>query len=91
MSSAAETVLHQAFCRIVAEYHPFCEYIGYSECDGGFVVGYRGSNGDKYLLLNTDLQVVEDQSFGFTRSAGVAAIALGVLGALFGVDSQQRY
>ncbi len=91
MSSAAETVLHQAFCRVVAEYHPFAEYIGYSECDGGFVVGYRGSNGDKYMLLDTDLEVVDDQSFGTTRSLSVAAFAFGVLGALFGVDNQQRY
>ncbi len=88
--SASEILLHQSFEQIVAQYHPFAEYIGYKECEDGFILCYRGSGGDKYMSLDTNLNVVDDQTLGTARTLGIAAVAIGILDIFFG-GNQNRY
>ncbi|HBL13574.1 MAG TPA: hypothetical protein DD379_19685 [Cyanobacteria bacterium UBA11162] len=89
--SAAEIVLHRHFQSLVSEYHPFAKYEGYAECDEGFLVAYRGSGERKYMLVDTDLDVVHDQTVGTTRWANVASFALAGLFLLGGGGQNQRY
>lgn len=88
--AASEILLHQTFEQIVADYHPLATYIGYQECEDGFILCYRGANGDKFMALDTNLNVVQDQTMGTTRSLAIGAVALGILGAIFGVSGQQN-
>lgn len=89
--SASVTVLHRQFEQIVNAYHPFANYVGFSEIEDGFVLGYDGGNGTKYMVVDCEFDVIKDESFGTSRSMTIGAIALGFLGAVLGVDQQQRY
>lgn len=74
--SASERLLHRTFQELVEAYHPFAEYEGYTEVEEGFLVGYRGIGERKYMLVDTDLDVVADECFGTTRwSALISGIS----------------
>jgi hypothetical protein len=89
--SASQIVLHRHFHSVVANYHPFAEYEGYTECDEGFLVAYRGNGERKYMLVDTYLDVVDDQTVGTTRWANLASFALAGLFLLGGGGQNQRY
>ena len=50
--SASEYVLHNIFKNIIADYHPFAEYEGYTEGKDGFIIFYQGENGQQHLVVD---------------------------------------
>jgi hypothetical protein len=87
--SASEVVLHQRFYEIVSEYHPFAEYIGYSDLEDGFILYYRGSGEEQQMAIDIEGNVVADTTMGTTRSLGLFAAGLSILSVLFGGQSNQ--
>lgn len=81
---ASEIVMHRMFAEIVASYHPFAEYLGYQEAEDGFIICYQGSNGQQYMAIDTEGNVLGDTTMGTTRTVGILAIGAAILGAMFG-------
>lgn len=81
---ASEIVMHRMFAEIVADYHPFAEYLGYQEAEDGFIICYQGSNGQQYMAIDTEGNVLGDTTMGTTRTVGILAIGAAILGAMFG-------
>jgi hypothetical protein len=84
--SASATVLHRHFEHLVETYHPFATYLGFSEIAEGFVLGYDGGNGTKYMIVDCEFDVIADETFGTSRSLSFGAIALEFLSAVLGGD-----
>ncbi|MEM8779370.1 MAG: hypothetical protein AAGF26_10970, partial [Cyanobacteria bacterium P01_G01_bin.49] len=72
--SASEIVMHQMFAEVVASYHPFADYIGYQEAADGFIICYQGQNGQQYMAIDTQGNVLSDTTVGTTRTVGVLAV-----------------
>lgn len=87
--SAAAHVLHNIFNEIVEEYHPFAEYEGFAEVEGGFILRYRGPNGEQHMLLDSDCNVIDDTTLGTTRTMGIVALGASLLAAFLGVPQNQ--
>ncbi|MGD1700615.1 hypothetical protein [Dapis sp. BLCC M229] len=85
--SASEIVMHQMFAEAVAHYHPFGEYLGYQEAADGFIVYYEGTNGQQYMAIDTEGNVLGDTTMGTTRTVGAFAVGVAILDALFGGSS----
>ena len=81
---ASEKVMHQSFYNIVAEYHPFAEYLGYQELPDGFVIYYEGSNGQQRMLVDVDGNIVDDTTLGTTRTVSLLAVGAALLSSLIG-------
>lgn len=87
--SASVEILHRMFGEVVAQYHPFADYLGFDDCEQGFIVYYRGSGEIQYILIDTEGNIVGDTTVGTTRSMGLLALGAAVLGAFMG-DQQNR-
>ena len=85
--SASEIVMHRMFAEAVEHYHPFAEYLGYQEAADGFIVYYEGTNGQQYMAIDTEGNVVGDTTMGTTRTVGAFAVGVAILDALFGSSS----
>lgn len=81
---ASEIVMHRMFEEIVATYHPFAEYIGYQDAEDGFIICYRGANGEQYMAIDTEGNVLNDTTIGTTRTMGIVAIGAAILSVMFG-------
>ena len=79
--SASETVMHQMFSQIVAEYHPFADYLGYQESDDKFIIYYQGANGQQAMVV--------DSTLGTARTAGLLAVGAAVLSLFLGSQSNR--
>jgi len=82
--SASENVMHQIFNTIVSQYHPFAQYLGYAEGEDGFVVYYQGPNGQQYMVVDTEGNILADTTMGTTRTLGILTAGAAILSALFG-------
>lgn len=82
--SASEYVLHNIFKNIVADYHPFAEYEGYTEGNDGFIIYYQGANGRQHIVVDIQGNVVSDSTVGTTRILGVLAIVVAFVSGLVG-------
>jgi hypothetical protein len=82
--SASETVMHQMFANLVAQYHPFANYLGYQEGENGFLVIYDGGNGRQAMVVDINGEVVQDTTMGTTRTVGLVTLGALLLGGLFG-------
>lgn len=82
--AASEIVMHRIFAEIVNQYHPFAEYVGYQDGEDGFIICYRGANGEQYMAIDTEGNVLGDTTLGTTRTMGIVAIGAAILGAMFG-------
>ncbi|MDJ1168961.1 hypothetical protein PMG71_05940 [Roseofilum sp. BLCC_M154] len=78
--SASETVMHQMFANLVAEYHPFANYLGYQEGENGFIIIYDGGNGRQAMVVDTHGNIVQDTTLGTTRTLGLLALGAWLLG-----------
>ena len=87
--SASETVMHQMFSQIVAEYHPFADYLGYQESDDKFIIYYQGANGQQAMVIDTEGNIVADSTLGTARTAGLLAVGVAVLSLFFGGQSNR--
>ncbi len=85
--SASEIVMHRMFAEVVAYYHPFAEYLGYQEAEDGFLICYEGTNGQQYIAIDTEGNVLGDTTIGTTRTVGVLAVGAAILDAMFGGSS----
>ncbi|MGB3509279.1 MAG: hypothetical protein WBA93_08560 [Microcoleaceae cyanobacterium] len=82
--AASEIVMHRMFVEIVASYHPFAEYLGYQEAEDGFIICYQGQNGQQYMSIDTEGNVLGDTTLGTTRTLGALAVGAAILDAMFG-------
>jgi hypothetical protein len=82
--SASEYVLHNIFKNIIADYHPFAEYKGYTEGKDGFIIFYQGENGRQHLVVDIQGNVVSDSTVGTTRILGVLAVVVAFVSGLVG-------
>jgi hypothetical protein len=87
--SASETVMHQMFSQIVAEYHPFADYLGYQESDDKFIIYYQGANGQQAMMIDTEGNIIADSTLGTARTAGLLAVGAAVLSLFFGGQSDR--
>jgi hypothetical protein len=87
--SASETVMHQMFSQIVAEYHPFADYLGYQESDDNFMIYYQGSNGQQAMVVDTEGNIIADSTIGTTRTVSLLAVGAAVLSLFFGGQSDR--
>lgn len=85
--SASEIVMHRMFADVVAYYHPFAEYLGYQEATDGFIICYEGTNGQQYMAIDIEGNVLGDTTMGTTRTVGVFAAGVAILDALLGGSS----
>ena len=85
--SASEIVMHRMFAEAVAYYHPFAEYLGYQEATDGFLVYYEGANGQQYMAIDIEGNVLGDTTMGTTRTVGAFAVGVAILDALLGGSS----
>ncbi len=85
--SASEIVMHRMFAEAVEHYHPFAEYLGYQEATDGFIVYYEGTNGQQYMAIDIEGNVLGDTTIGTTRTVGVFAAGVAIIDALFGSSS----
>jgi hypothetical protein len=74
--SASATVLHRHFEHVISTYHPFADYLGFSEIEDGFVLGYDGGNGPKYLVLDCEFNIISDETVGTARLMTFGGILL---------------
>jgi hypothetical protein len=82
--AASEIVMHRMFAEIVANYHPFAEYIGYQDAEEGFIICYQGANGEQYMAIDTEGNVLGDTTMGTARTMGLVAIGAAIFCAMFG-------
>ena len=87
--SASENVMHQIFSHTVAEYHPFAEYLGYAEGEDGFVVYYQGANGQQYMIVDTEGNILSDTTMGTTRTLGLLTAGAAILDLFMGGQSNR--
>lgn len=87
--SASETVMHQMFSQIVAEYHPFADYLGYQESEDNFIIYYQGANGQQAMAIDTEGNIIADSTLGTARTAGLLAASMAVLSLFFGGQSNR--
>ncbi|NES03153.1 MAG: hypothetical protein F6K22_09990 [Okeania sp. SIO2F4] len=73
---------------IVASYHPFADYLGYQEAEDGFIIHYQGTNGQQYMVIDTQGNVLSDTTLGTTRTLGALAVGAAILDAMFGGSSR---
>ncbi|MBD2184544.1 hypothetical protein H6S82_11925 [Planktothrix sp. FACHB-1355] len=87
--SASEQVMHRMFSEIVAQYHPFAQYIGYQEGEDGFMLHYQGPNGQQYMIVDTEGNILGDTTMGTTRTMEVLTVGAAILSAFFGGQSNR--
>lgn len=82
--AASEYVMHQILGKIVANYHPFAEYLGYQDGEDVFIVYYQGANGQQHMVVDTEGNIISDSTIGTTRTIGALAVGAAFLSALMG-------
>ncbi len=82
--SASEIVMHRMFAEVVASYHPFADYLGYQEAADGFIIHYQGPNGQQYMAIDIEGNVLGDTTMGTTRTLGALAVGAAILDTIFG-------
>lgn len=87
--SASETVMHQIFSKIVADYHPFADYLGYQESDANFIIYYQGAKGQQAMMVDTEGNIISDSTMGTMRTVGLLAVGAAVLSLFFGGQSNR--
>lgn len=87
--SASEQVMHRMFSELVAQYHPFAQYIGYQEAEDGFILYYQGSGDRQYMLVDTEGNILGDTTMGTTRTMEVLTVGATILSAFFGGQSNR--
>lgn len=81
---ASEQVMHRHFYHLVAEYHPFAEYLGYQEAEDGFIVYYNGGNGQQAMLVDVEGNILNDTTLGTTRTMGLLGLGAAILSGFMG-------
>jgi len=79
--SNSEIVLSRHFEQVVGYYHPYAEYLGFTEYGDYFVVAYQGIGEPKFMVLDEDLDVVADETVGTTRWGGALSLLSDVIDA----------
>lgn len=87
--SASEQVMHRMFSEVVAQYHPFAQYLGYQEGEDGFILHYQGPNGQQYMVMDTEGNILGDTTMGTTRTMGILAVGATILSAFLGGQSNR--
>ncbi|MGK7903049.1 MAG: hypothetical protein AB4352_16885 [Hormoscilla sp.] len=87
--SAAEGMLHRMFSNAVAEYHPFADYLGFSECSDGFLIYYQGTGDVQCLAIDSDGDIVGDTTLGTKRSLDLLDLGARLFNAF--TNSQQYH
>jgi hypothetical protein len=82
--SASQCVIHQILHHLVAEYHPFAEYLGYAEDENYFVVYYQGANGEQHMIVDTQGNIISDTTIGTKRTAEIMVAGAAILSLFMG-------
>jgi hypothetical protein len=83
-SQAHLVALHLIYQKVVEEYHPFADYLGFEDTPEGTVICYRSTfsqddNDNQFMLLNSQREVIADTTFGTARTANVIGAILDAL------------
>ncbi|NEP42219.1 MAG: hypothetical protein F6K35_24570 [Okeania sp. SIO2H7] len=81
---ASERVMHRTFAQVIANYHPFAEYLGYQEAEDGFIVYYDGGNGQQGMLVDVEGNIIADTTVGTTRTMGLLGLGAAIISGLMG-------
>lgn len=87
--SASEQVMHRMFSELVAQYHPFAQYIGYQEAEDGFILYYQGSGEQQYMVVDMEGNILSDTTVGAVRIMEILAVGATILSAFFGSQSDR--
>ncbi|NEQ71880.1 MAG: hypothetical protein F6K23_01560 [Okeania sp. SIO2C9] len=66
---------------------PFAEYLGYQEAADGFIICYEGTNGQQYIAIDTEGNVLGDTTLGTTRTIGAFAAGAAIFNSFLGGSS----